>query len=201
MCQKYFLSQPLQLIAGVDEAGCGALAGSVIAAAVILQPNQMQLISGLSDSKILSRKQRLYIYESIIKHALTWSIGSASVIEIDSLNILQARLLAMKRAICNLSVKPYLVLVDGNRSPILNNIHCQCIVKGDAVVPLISAASIIAKVTRDFSMIFLDKKYPKYGFDQNKGYPTRFHLKQLKLNGPTECHRKSFSPVKYMTKM
>lgn len=186
------------LIAGVDESGCGSLAGSVVAAAVILKPIRIQLIPDLTDSKALSVKLRLKVYESIIKHALTWSLGFADVVEIDYLNILQARLLAMKRAIYNLPIKPNLVLIDGSYAFSLNNICCQCFIKGDIRIPVISAASIIAKVIRDFSMICLDKKYPQYGFSQNKGYPTRFHIKQLKLYGPALCHRKSFAPIKYM---
>lgn len=201
MYKKQYLSQPSMLIAGVDEAGCGALAGSVIASAVILKPTSIQLISDLADSKMLGVKRRLKVYENILKNALTWSLGSANVIEIDSLNILQARLLAIKRAIDNLSITPDLVLIDGNYAVNLNNIYCQCFIKGDVVIPVISAASIIAKVVRDFSMICLDKKYPKYGFSRNKGYPTSFHIKQLKLYGPVLCHRKSFAPVKYMKTM
>lgn len=200
MYNKNCLSDPLILVAGVDEAGCGALAGSVIAAAVIFKSIQIQFISNLVDSKTLSKKKRLNVYKKIIQNALTWSVGSANVMEIDSLNILQARLLAMKRAVYNLSIKPSLILIDGNFAPTLNNVSYQCFIKGDIRIPVISAASIIAKVTRDFSMILLDKKYPEYGFSKNKGYPTHFHLKQLKLHGPTLCHRQSFSPIKYMTK-
>ncbi|URJ26488.1 ribonuclease HII [Blochmannia endosymbiont of Camponotus modoc] len=185
-----------KLIAGVDESGCGSLVGSVIAAAVILHP--IQPISGLADSKTLNKNKRLNLYKNIIKNALTWSIGYADVTEIDRFNILEARLLAMKRAVHNLSIKPDLILIDGNRSPGFTEIPYQCFKKGDARIEVISAASIIAKVTRDQDMIILDGQYPKYGFAQNKGYPTSFHLKQLALYGPISHHRKSFAPVKHV---
>ncbi|URJ24193.1 ribonuclease HII [Blochmannia endosymbiont of Camponotus sp.] len=183
-----------KLIAGVDESGCGSLVGSVIAAAVILHP--IQPIFGLADSKTLNKNKRLHLYKNIIKNALSWSIGYADVTEIDRFNILEARLLAMKRAVHNLSVKPDLILIDGNRAPGFTEIPYQCFSKGDARIAVISAASIIAKVTRDQDMIILDAQYPKYGFAQNKGYPTFFHLQQLALYGPTLHHRKSFAPVK-----
>lgn len=195
---NFYLSQRLILIAGVDESGCGSLVGSVIAAAVILTPFQIQSIFGLKDSKVLHSKKRLSIYKNIIKHALTWSIGYSSVEEIENLNILQARLLAMKRAVHNLSIKPDLVLIDGNYAPNLENMFYQCFIKGDTMVPIISAASIIAKVTRDHEMLMLHTLYPKYGLIYHKGYPTSLHLKKLYLYGPTPYHRKTFSPIKYM---
>lgn len=199
--KKFFLSKKMKFIAGVDEVGCGSLVGSVVAASVILYPEiimQKQLFFRLFDSKILNEKKRLRLYKSIQKYSFDWSVGYASVTEIDCLNILKARLLAMERSIYNLSVIPDLVLVDGNYVPRLKNIFCQCFVKGDSRIPMISAASIIAKVTRDKDMMILDNKYPKYRFAQNKGYPTNYHLQQLKLYGPTIYHRKSFAPIKYM---
>lgn len=186
------------IIAGVDESGCGSLVGSVIAAAVILTPSQIQLIPGLADSKVLSVRKRLILYKNIIEHALDWSIGYSSIEEIDRLNILQARLLAIKRAVYNLIIKPDLVLVDGNHAPNFKNVSHQCLIKGDKLIPSISAASIIAKVIRDYSISLLDPFYPRYGFIRHKGYPTNFHLKQLNLYGPTVYHRKSFAPIKYM---
>lgn len=198
MLCRIYSSQKFKLTAGVDESGCGSLAGSVVASAVILTPIQIQLIPRLADSKTVNVKERLKLYENIIKYALTWSLGCASIEEIDRLNILRARLLAMKRAIYNLSIKPDLVLIDGNHAPKLENITYQCIIKGDKTVPSISAASILAKVTRDYDISILDFLYPQYGFIRHKGYPTALHLKQLNLYGPTLYHRKSFSPVKYM---
>lgn len=186
------------LIAGVDESGCGSLVGSVIAAAVIFTSFQVKLVPGLADSKILNTKKRLKLYQDIKKHTLNWSLGYSSVEEIDHLNILQARLLAIKRAIYNLSIKPDLVLIDGNRSPDLKNIFYQCLIKGDKTVPIISAASIMAKVIRDYYISIIDSVYPEYGFSSHKGYPTNFHIKQLYLYGPTLFHRKSFAPIKYM---
>ncbi|URJ31011.1 ribonuclease HII [Blochmannia endosymbiont of Camponotus sp.] len=193
--QKYCLSKKSKLIAGVDEAGCGSLVGSVIAAAVILHPTQP--VSGLADSKKLSNNKRLNLYKNIMQNSLDWGIGYADVAEIDRLNILQARLLAMKRAVQNLSIKPDLILIDGNHAPRFVETPCQCFKKGDSRIPIISAASIIAKVTRDQDMVMLDIQYPKYGFAQNKGYPTAFHLNQLKLYGPISHHRKSFAPIKH----
>lgn len=195
--KNFLLEKRIKLIAGVDESGCGSLVGPVIAAAVIFYSTP--LIYGLADSKILSNHKRFNLYKKIIRYALTWSIGCASVIEIDRLNIFNARLLAMKRAVNNLSINPDLILVDGKHSPRFKKISYQCFCKGDVYIPIISAASIIAKVIRDRNMAMLDIWYPKYGFSQNKGYPTVFHLKQLKLYGPIlKHHRKSFSPIKYM---
>ncbi|URJ23524.1 ribonuclease HII [Blochmannia endosymbiont of Camponotus sp. C-003] len=185
-----------KLIAGVDESGCGSLVGSVIAAAVILHP--IRPIFGLADSKTLNKHKRLNLYKNIIEKTLAWSIGCADAIEIDRFNILKARLLAMKRAVHNLSIKPDLILIDGNNSPEFTGIPYQCFIKGDDRIAVISAASIVAKVTRDQDMIVLDAQYPKYRFAQNKGYPTYFHLKQLALYGPISQHRKSFAPVKHV---
>ncbi|URJ30815.1 ribonuclease HII [Candidatus Blochmannia vicinus (nom. nud.)] len=193
--QKYYLSKKSKLIAGVDEAGCGSLAGSVIAAAVILHPTQP--VFGLADSKKLSNNKRFNLYKNIIQNSLDWGIGSANVAEIDRFNILQARLLAMKRAVQNLSIAPDLILIDGNHAPKFVETPYQCFKKGDSRIPIISAASIIAKVTRDQDMVMLDIQYPKYGFAQNKGYPTAFHLNQLELYGPISHHRKSFAPIKH----
>lgn len=191
----YYLSKKIPLIAGVDEVGCGSLVGSVVAAAVIFHPDQ--LIYGLADSKVLSQRRRLDLYRKIVQYALAWSIGCANATEIDQLNILNARLLAMNRAVSNLSISPDLILVDGKYSPKFKKISYQCFCKGDAYIPIIGAASIIAKVTRDRDMIKLDMQYPEYGFAKHKGYPTVFHLKQLRLHGPILLHyRKSFSPVK-----
>lgn len=186
------------LVAGVDESGCGSLVGSVVAAAVILTSLQVQLIPGLADSKLLSQKKRFDLYKKIMKYSLTWSVGYSSILEIDQLNILQARLLAIKRAIYNLTIIPDLVLIDGNIAPNIKDISCQTLINGDKTTPIISAASIVAKITRDHDMLMLDCLYPQYGFLYNKGYPTNFHLKQLDCFGPTFYHRKSFAPVKYM---
>jgi ribonuclease HII len=180
------------LIAGVDEAGRGPLAGPVLAAAVILNPNKP--IEGLADSKLLSASQREKLFEEIRQHALAWSVARASTAEIDRLNILQASLLAMQRAIQRLSMLPQLILVDGNQCPAFA-VPAQAIVKGDQTEPAISAASIIAKVVRDRLMRMLDKKYPDYGFAQHKGYPTSAHREALRLLGPCRIHRKSFAPV------
>lgn len=180
------------LTAGVDEAGRGPLAGPVIAAAVILNPNHP--IAGLADSKKLTEKQRERLFNEIRQHALAWSVARATVAEIDSINILQASLLAMQRAVERLSMPPKLVLVDGNKAPIFN---CQArtIIGGDALEPAISAASIVAKVLRDRLMLMLDKRYPAYGLAKHKGYPTTAHVKALREHGVSRIHRRSFGPV------
>ena len=180
------------LVAGVDEAGRGPLAGPVFAAAVIL--DDMSPISGLADSKKLSPKKRDQLYDIIKARALCFCVATASVHEIDQLNILQATLLAMQRAIKGLRLKPMKVLVDGNRLPVLD-IRAEAIVKGDSKVASISAASILAKVERDRWCVEMDSQYPLYGFAIHKGYGTRFHLDALKAHGPCPLHRSSFAPV------
>jgi len=179
--------------AGVDEAGRGPLAGDVYAAAVILDPHCT--IDGLADSKALSNKKREHLAQAIKMHALCWSIGIATVEEIDQLNILQATLLAMKRAVEGLSIQPELAWVDGNQSPRLS-CRVETIVKGDALVPAISAASILAKTARDQDLQRLHKLYPEYAFDQHKGYGTALHMARLKQYGPSPVHRRSFAPVR-----
>ena len=180
------------LVAGVDEAGRGPLAGPVVAAAVIL--DDLQPIAGLNDSKKLTEKRREKLYDEILAKALCCSIAEASVQEVDSLNILQATLLAMRRAVDGLRLKPVKVLVDGNRLPVLD-VRAEAIVQGDALVPAISAASILAKVHRDRLCVRLHEQYPQYGFDRHKGYGTAEHLQALADHGPTPCHRISFAPV------
>jgi len=180
------------LTTGVDEAGRGPLMGPVVAAAVIL--NDLQPIKGLADSKKLTARQRDKLYDEIRAKALCCSIAMASVEEIDQLNILQATMLAMKRAVEGLRLKPYKVLVDGNRLPTLNML-AEAIVKGDAKVPAISAASILAKVTRDRWCAEYDLLFPQYGFASHKGYGTAAHLLALREHGPCPQHRKSFAPV------
>ncbi|MFT4925862.1 MAG: ribonuclease HII [Phenylobacterium sp.] len=182
----------VNLIAGVDEVGRGPLVGDVVTAAVILDPNRP--IEGLADSKKLSEKKRNLLAEQIRERALCWAIGRASPSEIDQLNILQATMLAMTRAVEQLSITPEFVFIDGNRCPPLA-MPAQAIVKGDARVAEISAASILAKVTRDAEMQALDQIFPQYGFAQHKGYPTKLHLEKLQQHGVTEHHRKSFKPV------
>lgn len=181
------------LTAGVDEAGRGPLAGPVVAAAVILDTTQVPL--AVKDSKKLSESRREELYEKIYTHAVAVGVGSASVDEIDSLNILNASLLAMRRAILKLEPAPQRVLVDGNRCPEVS-IDCEAIIGGDDKVLSISAASIIAKVTRDRIMITLHDQYPEYGFGQHKGYPTKIHREALMTHGPIDAHRRSFGPVK-----
>ena len=181
------------MMAGVDEVGRGPLAGPVIAAAVILDPENP--IQGLMDSKKISEKKRILLAKEIREKALSWAIGRADNDEIDSINILQASLLAMKRAIESLSIMPELVLVDGIYRPVVD-CKVEPIVKGDSKVAAISAASIIAKVARDNEMVALDDQYPGYGFSQHKGYPTKMHINALKELGVSSIHRKSFSPVK-----
>ena len=180
------------MIAGVDEAGRGPLAGPVVAAAVILDDRAP--IKGLADSKALTAARRERLYDEIRAKALCCSIAEASVEEIDKLNILQATMLAMKRAVNGLRLKPTKVLVDGNRLPALS-VLAEAIVSGDALVPAISAASILAKVTRDRLLVDLHAKYPDYGFDRHKGYGTAQHLQALERLGPLEAHRRSFAPV------
>jgi len=186
-------SNPVLLIAGVDEVGRGPLAGPVVAAAVILDPDRP--IEGLADSKKLSEKRREAMDLIIRERALAWSLGRAEVEEIDRINILQASLLAMKRAVESLPILPDHALVDGNRCP---DLACsvEAIVGGDSSEPVISAASIIAKVARDREMMELDLLYPGYGLARHKGYPTKVHLQALQELGVTEVHRSSFGPVK-----
>lgn len=182
---------------GVDEAGRGPLAGNVVAAAVILDPQQV--IVGLNDSKKLSPATRERLYQEIIHHALAYAIGEASVAEIDSLNILQATMIAMQRAIAALSIVPTQALIDGNKLPQLS-IPAQAIIGGDALIPAISAASIVAKVTRDRQLIALDELYPNYGFARHKGYGTAAHLAALAKFGPLAgIHRYSFAPIKQLS--
>ena len=180
------------LICGVDEAGRGPLVGAVFAAAVILDPKQP--IQGLADSKKLSEKRREQLEIEIKAHSLAWAIAYANAEEIDRLNILQATLLAMQRAIAGLAIQPTRALIDGNRCPQLE-IEAQAIVKGDATVAEISAASILAKTARDAEMRLLHVQFPQYGFDQHKGYPTPMHLAALQQYGACPEHRRSFSPV------
>ncbi len=179
--------------AGVDEVGRGPLAGPVVAAAVILDPARP--LDGLRDSKKLTEKRREALYDEICASALAWSLGRAEVEEIDSINILQASLLAMRRAVDGLAIEPERVLVDGNRCPQLRQ-PCEAIVKGDDLVAAISAASIIAKVTRDREMAALDAEYPGYGLARHKGYPSKAHLEALRTLGVTPIHRRSYAPVR-----
>ena len=181
------------LLAGVDEAGRGPLAGPVVAAAVIL--DDQQPIRGLGDSKLISPKRREQLFDEIRAKALACCIAEASVEEIDRLNILQATLLAMRRAVEGLRLVPHRVLVDGNQLPLLK-MPAAAIVKGDARVPAISAASILAKVWRDRQCLALDVRYPAYGFAQHKGYPTAAHLAALRAFGACEVHRRSYAPVR-----
>ena len=181
------------LVCGVDEAGRGPLAGPVVAAAVILDP--CQPIAGLADSKQLSARMRDELASSIRARARAWAVASASVDEIDALNILQATLLAMRRAVMALEVDAELVLVDGVQCPILD-FPVRAVVRGDERVAEISAASILAKVTRDAEMLALHYHHPQYGFDQHKGYPTPAHLAALRAHGVSLVHRRSFGPVR-----
>lgn len=181
------------LVAGVDEAGRGPLAGPVVAAAVIL--DELQPIAGLADSKVLSPIRRERLFDEIRAKALCCAIASASVQEIDTLNILQATLLAMRRAVEALRLRPHRVLVDGNRVPVLK-VPVAAIVKGDSKVPAISAASILAKVQRDRWCREIDGRFPQYGFATHKGYPTADHLAALQAHGPCAEHRRSYAPVR-----
>lgn len=180
-------------ICGVDEAGRGPLCGSVVAAAVILDPRRP--IVGLNDSKKLSSRARTRLAGEIREHATAWAVAEASVEEIDRLNILHATMLAMRRAVEALTVAPDLVRVDGNRSPQLS-IPCETVVKGDASVAAIAAASILAKTARDAQMDALDAQFPAYGFARHKGYPTAAHLEALRRHGVIDCYRRSFGPVR-----
>ncbi len=188
------------LICGADEAGRGPLAGAVYAAAVILNPDRP--IIGLADSKKLSEKKRDLLSVEIKQYALAWAIASCSAQEIDEINILQASLLAMKRAIetmqAQFGITPDLVQVDGNKCPKIS-LPCEAIVKGDSKVQAISAASILAKVARDAELYALDKIYPQYGFAKHKGYPTAFHLQMLDAHGVTPVHRLSYAPVRRLS--
>jgi ribonuclease HII len=184
----------VSLICGVDEAGRGPLAGAVFAAAVILDPARP--IDGLADSKVLSESRRDALALLIRERALAWSIASASVEEIDRINILQATMLAMSRAVDGLSVQPDRVLIDGNRVPKQISLPSEAIVKGDATVAEISAASILAKTARDAELVALDAEYPAYGFARHKGYPTAEHLAAIEQHGVLSIHRKTFGPVK-----
>lgn len=181
-----------RIIAGVDEVGRGPLAGDVVAAAVILDPDKP--IRGINDSKLLTEEQREALYPAIIANALCWAVARASVTEIDKLNILHASMLAMKRAVTALTTQPEFVYVDGNRLPRWRY-HSEAVVKGDSKIASIAAASIVAKVTRDRELVALDARYPGYGLAQHKGYPTPFHLEALRQLGPCKIHRRSFAPV------
>ncbi|QKM65090.1 ribonuclease HII [Polynucleobacter tropicus] len=184
-------------VCGVDEAGRGPLVGAVVAGAVVLDPAKP--IDGLKDSKKLTAAKRDFLYEQILENAKAWGVGEASPVEIDQINILQATMLAMRRAIEDLSIRlgawPEKALIDGNRCPELP-IPAEAIIKGDAKEPAISAASIIAKVTRDRQMMHLHDRYPEYGFAQHMGYPTEAHFAALKQYGACSEHRRSFSPVR-----
>ena len=184
-------------VCGVDEAGRGPLVGAVVAGAVVLDPNNP--IEGLKDSKKLTAVRREYLYEQIMEKAKAWGVGEASPAEIDEINILQATMLAMRRAIEDLTTRlgawPGKALIDGNRCPELP-IAAEAIVKGDAKEPAISAASIVAKVTRDRQMQILHERHPEYGFAQHMGYPTEAHFAALKQYGACDQHRRSFSPVR-----
>lgn len=181
------------IVCGVDEAGRGPLAGPVFAAAVILDPKHP--IRGLRDSKKLSEAKRDELAVLIKERALAWSIAQCSEREIDTLNILQATMLAMRRAVEGLSVVPTLALIDGNRCPVMN-VRSEAVVRGDDKVRAISAASILAKTARDQALQVLHQEYPQYGFDQHKGYPTALHLERLREHGVSPVHRTSYAPVR-----
>ena len=183
------------LVCGVDEAGRGPLAGPVVAAAVILDPNNP--IDGLNDSKKLSARRRERLKAEICAKALAWAVAEASVEEIDAINILHASMLAMQRAVDALSVTPARALIDGNRCPKLA-CEVEAVVGGDGKIEAIAAASILAKTTRDAGMSDLHLRYPQYGFDRHMGYPTALHLRALQEHGPSPVHRRSFSPVRQL---
>lgn len=188
------MEQTNLFVAGVDEAGRGPLVGSVVAAAVILNPDHP--IAGLNDSKKLTEKKREKLFIEIQEKALAWSIAEATHTEIDELNILQATFLAMRRAVDGLQQQPMKVIVDGNQIPKGMTIACEAIVGGDATHAEISAASILAKVTRDRQMVELDQKYPLFGFAKHKGYPTKVHFEAIAQYGVIDEHRRSYAPVK-----
>lgn len=190
---SFDFSAGAERVAGIDEAGRGPLAGPVVAAAVILDPENP--IEGLNDSKVLSEAAREALYITITERALAWGVGYAEVEEIDRINILQATMKAMQRAVEALGIVPDHALVDGNRCP---QLPCtvEYVIGGDASVPAISAASVIAKVTRDREMVALDERFPGYGFASHKGYSTAAHLEALDRLGPTPAHRRSFAPVR-----
>ncbi len=187
-----------ELICGVDEAGRGPLAGPVFAAAVILDPARP--IAGLRDSKKLSEARRDALAIQIKADALAWAIAQCSEAEIDTLNILQASMLAMRRAVEGLKVLPTLALIDGNRCPVMA-IRSEAIVRGDDKIPAISAASILAKTARDAALLKLHEQYPDYAFDQHKGYPTALHMERLRAFGVSPVHRKSYAPVRELLDM
>ncbi len=190
-------TEPHVLLCGVDEAGRGPLAGPVSAAAVILDPERP--ISGLADSKVLSRAMREHLAVLIRRDAMAFAIAYATVEEIDRINILQATMLAMSRAVMALTIAPHRVVVDGNRCPSVP-FPVQAIVKGDALIPAISAASILAKTDRDRLMLKIAEAYPQYDFDRHKGYGTKAHLDALQRFGPCPAHRRSFRPVRESVK-
>jgi len=183
-----------KLVAGIDEAGRGPLAGSVVAAAVILDATRP--IAGLTDSKKLSPARRAVLEQEIRQNALAWNVAEASHSEVDRLNILQASLLAMKRALLGLGIRPEQVLIDGNRLPCVDGYSMLAIVRGDLTEACISAASILAKEHRDRQMLELDRLYPEYGFARHKGYPTAMHRERLRQHGVSPVHRRSFGPVR-----
>ena len=185
------------IVAGCDEVGRGPLAGDVVAAAVILGD---YIPEGLADSKKLSEKKRERLFPEIQNHAVAFGVGRASVSEIDELNILNASLLAMKRAVDALSIRPDHVLVDGNKLPTWDY-SAEAVVGGDGTIPAISAASILAKVTRDQELIALDEEYPEYGFAKHKGYPTAQHMAAIKAHGVLPIHRRSFDPIARLLKL
>lgn len=182
----------MRWVAGVDEVGRGPLAGAVVTAAVILDPNKP--IDGLADSKKLSEKKREQLFDIIQERALAFAFGRAEADEIDRINILQASLLAMSRAVAALPIQPHHVMVDGHICPKVP-MSVEAIIKGDATIACISAASILAKVARDREMLQLHQRYPEYGFDKHKGYPTPVHLAALRKHGPSIIHRRSYAPV------
>lgn len=193
MRKSGLVQKKIQLIAGVDEAGRGPLAGDVVAAAVILPVSHP--LEGLTDSKKLTEKKRDILFDAILEVAISWAIARATPVEIDEHNILQASLLAMKRAVDQLAITPDFVEVDGNKLPQWQY-PAEAIVQGDSLREHISAASILAKVTRDREMVALDEQYPQYGFAQHKGYPTKRHMQALAEYGASPVHRQSFAPVR-----